>query len=494
MKAAGKHKGHFSERLPGHKPERDLWAGISGGLESATFKSLSERLPVHQAAKSSWAVIAKSIPVPWYSFRSIYFRGTLAVMLLLLLVFFIPEFTGENSEKQTTPIQSIIKNPKASESKISGQAVQPQAIGLSEASTENIGIAKKQTIKENSQAIIAPVVPVKQKSAPVLENPYKSADDKVDNLTGVIVEEDQATHKANADDFESKASNVYSVPEINDDKTLAIIPSKALFASPITVRNSNSPSVFSGSGNQYRSYSRDIRFEAGVFVQPSFIHNISTIKENWHYNPSLGFSLAMINKKFILETGLSYMQMEFEDKVEIDYYAFVFMGTVLSTGNYEWEEYVNDQGDTLARQIYTVELIDVYDSAFVAEEKNDLVKLSAVTIPLTAGYRFSDNGRYCFDVKTGLDLMVITGRVIPGNPEPTENIKVVEVKNSLADKYSVRWKYHFSLAAAYRATENIAVYAEPSLWWYPEGIRNAETNAMKNPFEAGMKIGLRWEF
>jgi len=494
MNEAGTNKGHFSERLPGHKPDRDLWAGIAGGLDGGPLKLLSERLPVRKPAKNLWGAIAKSMPVPWYSFRSIYFRSALAVMLLMLLVFFLPEFTGENFDNQTTSNQTIINKPKASESVNSGQAAQPRTQVLPKASTKIIGISKKQNDQEKSQTEKIPTETKKQEVTPALVNPYKNDDDKEENLTGVIVEEEQAAENLKDDDVESKALSIYSKPVINDEGMLAALPPKLLYASPLAVHNSGSPGVFVGSGNQYRSYSKDIRYEAGIFAQPSFIHNISTINDDWYLSPGLGFSLAMINKKFILETGLSYMKMEFEDKVEIDYYAFVFMGTVINTENYEWEEYVNEEGDTLARQIYTVELIDVYDSTFVEEEKNDLVKLSGVTIPLTVGYRFSDNGRFYFDLKTGLDMMIITGKVIPGNPEPVENIKVVDVQNTLADKYSVKWKYHLALGAGFRATENIAVYAEPTLWWYPEGIRKKESNEIKNPFEAGLRLGLRWAF
>lgn len=494
MNEAGKNKGHFSERLPGYKPDRDLWSGIAVGLESSPPMSLSERLPLRKPAKSLWGAIAKNIPVPWYSFRSIYFRVPLAVMLLLLLVFLLPEFRGKDFYDQTTSNQNIINKPKTSESLNSAQVTQPQTQELPEVSTKERAITDKQTDKEDSQIVIAPIENEKQENAPALLNPYKIVDDKEENLTGVMVEEDQVAQNTKSDDVESKLSGVLSKPTINDNRILAALPSKLLYASPLTVSNSSFPGVFVGSGNQYRNYSKDIRYEAGIFAQPSFIHNISTINDDWYLSPGFGFSLAMINKKFILETGLSYMKMEFEDKVEIDYYAFVFMGTVINTENYEWVEYVNEEGDTLARQIYTVELIDVYDSTFVEEEKNDLVKLSGVTIPLTVGYRLSDNGRFFYDLKSGLDMMIITGKVIPGNPEPVENIKVVDVQNSLADKYSVKWKYHLAFGAGFKATENLSIYAEPTLWWYPEGIRKKESYEIKNPFEAGLKIGLRWVF
>lgn len=494
MNEAGKHKGHFSERLPGHKPDRDLWAGIAESLDRAGIQPLAERLPLRKPDAGLWAAIAGKLPVPWYSFRSIYFRGALAVMLLMLLLFLIPEFTGDNFENQTIPNQTIINKPKAPESINSGQATQPQAPEFSEVSTENAGISTKQNDQEKPQTEMVSVATEKQENEPALVNPYKNVDNKEEKLTDVIVEEEHPVQNTKAKDFEGKVPDVSSKPEINDDGMLATLPPKLLYASPLAVHKSGSPGVFVGSGNQYRSYLRDITYEAGIYAQPSFIHNISTINDDWYLSPGLGFSLAMINKKFILETGLSYMKMEFEDKVEIDYYAFVFMGTVISTENYEWEEYVNEEGDTIARQIFTVELIDVYDSTFVEEEKNDVVKLSGATIPLTAGYRFSDNGRFYFDLKSGLDLMIITGKVISGKPEPVENIKVVDVQNSLADTYSVKWKYHLALGAGFRAGEKLSVYAEPGLWWYPEGIRKKESNEIKNPFEAGVKIGLRWAF
>jgi len=493
MNEAAKHKGHFSERLPGHNPDRDLWVGIAGGLESGLPKSLTEDLPIHKPAKSLWGSIARSLPVPWYSFRSIYFRSALGVLLIMLLIFLIPDFTGENLEIQTTLNKTIVENPGASEDVVSVKANQPRTFKLSETLTEIEEPAEKHNNKAATKIEIISGETAKQENTPVLVNPYLGVDGEAEKPFDVIIEGEQVAQNTEAVDFDYEAQSISSNLIKNEDKELPKSSSKLLKANPLTIHNSRVPKAFSGSGNQYRSYRKDINYEAGIFAQPSFIHNISTINDNWYLSPGLGFSLAMVNKKFILETGMSYMQMEFEDKVEIDYYAFVFMGTVINTES-EWEEYVNDQGDTLLRQIYTVQLIDVYDSAFVEEEKNDVVKLSGVTIPLTVGYRFSDNGRFFYDLKAGLDMMIITGRVIPGNPTPVDSIRVLDVKNSLADKYSVRWKYHISLGVGFRATERMAIYAEPTLWWYPEGIRNKETNTIKNPFEAGIRIGLRWGF
>jgi hypothetical protein len=90
-------------------------------------------------------------------------------------------------------------------------------------------------------------------------------------------------------------------------------------------------------------------------------------------------------------------------------------------------------------------------------------------------------------------MMIITGRIIPGNPEQ-EGIEMLEVRNSLAGKYSMKWKYHLSVGAGLRINEKMSLYAEPTLWWYPDGVRNGETQEIKNPFEAGVKMGLRWSF
>jgi hypothetical protein len=58
----------------------------------------------------------------------------------------------------------------------------------------------------------------------------------------------------------------------------------------------------------------------------------------------------------------------------------------------------------------------------------------------------------------------------------------------------VKWKYHLSVGAGYRATEHMSIFAEPTLWWYPDGVRIKDHTQAQKPLELGLRLGLKWAF
>jgi hypothetical protein len=473
MKQAEKNNGHLSERLPQRRPSRDLWPGIQNSLEAGGAASLDERLPLHKPVHNLWPAIARKIPAPWYSLQSNFLRSILAafVAIVLMLLWLVPfgedETTGphisESSVAESTEKSDITNNISATE--------RPENMQVMEKGKE----VKKRPARHTASVIIPPESEVEQVVGSVIE----TAGSNASPATTINTKSD-----ASIPETGYKSSPAASAP---------CLVGISFFDRAEAYSGYSKHPGFKAGESGYLNPVKDVSFEAGAFFQPTGIRNISTLNNDWYYSPGVGVSLGMVHQKLILETGLSLSRMEFEDKIEIDYFAYVFLGTVFVPRQYT-EEFVNEQGDTISQIIYTVELVDIYDSTFVEDEKNDIVKLSTATIPMTVGYRFSDQGHYFLDVKTGLDMMIITGRVIPGNPVSAENIKVTDVRNSLAGKYSVKWKYHLSLGAGLRISERWALYAEPTLWWYPDGVRTGETLEMKNPFEAGLKVGLKWEF
>lgn len=482
MNRAEEHKKPLSERLPKHRPARDLWPGIESGLGAAGSAPLGDRLPVHRPARNLWPLISRRIAVPWYSPRSPYFRGGAALLVIVALMFFLLN-RGTDESRMSPPTPSFAEKSPSQYSQ-PGQVPADPKIHQDDVAGENIPVIHPEKI---------PIVhPEKSQPSPEKSTlPLTAKSESSLGETGDVQQEIRNTDVVTAipaTSAKQESTDVISAPE----PMIHTMPAITFFNQEKYRKKTYQALDLRHKKTNYPDFRKEISLEAGIYFQPGYIKNISTINNDWHYSPGLGVSLTMVQRRFLLETGISTQKSEFEDKIDIDYFAYVFLGTVINTEAHE-EEFVNNQGDTLSRTIYSVELIDVYDSAFVEEEKNDVVKLSTACIPITAGYRISDRGRYFLDVKAGLDLLIVTGRVIPGNPGPTENIKVTDVRNSLAGKYSVKWKYHLALGAGFRVSERFSLYAEPTLWWYPEGIRNQETRELKNPFEAAMKLGLKWD-
>lgn len=475
MSRAEEHKKPLSERLPQHRPSRDLWPGIKNGLAAGGTVSLGERLPLHKPARNLWPAISRKIPTPWYSLRSNYVRGILAMLVaIMLLLFWLIPF--ENDE---TTVRSHPENP-GTERTVKTNTPEAKSNASAEKPENNqVTIVKEKEIPGSDRYGKAINMPAESKNDPVPESKLKATE-------SILKTGSQLNRKTDAE-IPGSGFNPGSVGSLQPLNPVSFFGRSAKYP------GYEEHPVYKTRENRYLNPLKEASFELGAFFQSSGIRNISTLNEDWYFSPGAGISLGMVHRQFILETGLSLSRTEFEDKIEIDYFAYIYLGTVISTSTRE-QEYVNDMGDTITQIIYSIDLVDVYDSTFVEDEKNDIVKLSTATIPITAGYRFTDHGNYFLDVKTGLDLMIITGRVIPGNPTPTENIKVTDVRNSLAGKYSVKWKYHLALGAGLRFSERWSLYAEPTLWWYPEGIRSRESGEIKNPFEAGIRMGLKWEF
>lgn len=190
---------------------------------------------------------------------------------------------------------------------------------------------------------------------------------------------------------------------------------------------------------------------------------------------------------------MSYSRFSFDDRIEVEYFEAVFLGTLITADKWVTEEYIDDDGMPQTRKKYIVELVDIYDTTFVEQVKDDLVRLSMATIPLTFGYRLNDNGRMFYDLKTGIDLMIMNGDVIPGNWQTPTIAEHIEFHHSFVGKYSLKWKYHLALGIGYRTNERMSVYAAPSVWWYPDKIQHKESKTFKNPFEAGLQLGVKWE-
>nr|NQU91054.1 outer membrane beta-barrel protein [Bacteroidota bacterium] len=235
-------------------------------------------------------------------------------------------------------------------------------------------------------------------------------------------------------------------------------------------------------------------FELGLFIKPVFVKDFSPTSTQWIAGEAAGITVSMISSRFLLETGFTYSRLEFDDEIDIRYYSYQFLGSVISFENYEVIEYVDEQGDTITENRYHPELVDLYDSTFQETEKPDRIKLSRIEIPLIVGYRIKESGRYFMDVKTGLELSVISSMKMSGGQTIDGDTRIVAIDSQLPDKYSVKWKYHLSLGVGLRIGEKLSLYGEPTMLWYLEPMRNVGSGEMIKPFEVGVKVGIRWAF
>lgn len=471
MKQAAGNKRKLSDRLPQHKPNSGVWTGIEEALAGKAAGGLHGKLPLHRPDAGLWTKISQSLPQPWYATHRNYL-WVLAMALLLLpgwLFNFALRPNPQEINSTTSPALELIVEKK-----------EPQ----------HYAPEPSDGLPINEKSLDSPIINESENNTPAKLHPEKTPD---------IVKNAPAADTDQPQSGTSQPSNPYLENHTLDSPTenqiaLTILPAINHFGLPAKNDNFHRPVIRHHNGYKSVAPHDKLFYEIGLYLQPTLIRNISTVNEEWNYSTAAGISVALHFDNLILESGVSYRELAFDDKIAWDYYHFEFVGTLINTEHYVVENYISELGDSLVRRVYQIEIVDVYDSLYVEEEKNDRIKLSAINVPLTVGYRLRDNGNFYFDLKTGLDMMVVTGKVVPGKPGSPDDIKYFETQNNLMDKYNVKWKYHLALGVGYRAGRSLAVHAEPSLWWYPEGIRNSRDQSTKNPFEIGLKLGVRWTF
>lgn len=463
----------LSERLPQRKPDQGLWQVIEDKLNKPTIP-LSEKLPVHQPDVDLWEKISGSLPAASKLRKQRLIKSSVTV-LLLLLVFFSWMYFPVNQSGVDNFSDKVEDTGVAAEPEISGSTSQ-NLNDLTGEETPSIDSTASQHI--TTENIIAPT-----KTIPLIfTTDQKHVDQHFaeDHHLNIAFEDQSAVGQ-----MSSSANPGFEVSKFN--ALNAISPNKYLNSDPRKMSPS-ARSSFSG-----YSSTNNLIWEIGGYLQASWIQNISSINNNWYFKPEAGISFGVRKKHFLFETGVSYCRFSFEDRIEFEYFKAVFLGTLITADNWVLEEYIDDDGMPQTRKNYIVELVDIYDTTFVEQVKDDRVMLSIVTVPLTFGYRLKDNGKMFYDLKTGIDLMIMNGDVLPGNWQTPTMAERLEFHHSFVGNYSLKWKYHLAMGIGCRMNEHMSVYAAPSVWWSPDKIQQKESDTFKNPFEAGLRMGVKWE-
>ena len=475
---------HLSERLPLHGPDKSLWPKIANDLGAAEDVIGSSRfagkLPLQKPDVTLWDKIESSLPLPWYSSGTFKWAGLLVFIFLIGTTFYFVDFARDKKISGTeatiqnnNPEQQIISNEKSNISEDEISRLNSADI-VNKVKTAPAGNKYNSTAAPNSEVPIASNAAAKR----------KSVDEKVGIASG------------NEGDSQDLQSGNY-----RPDKMPGIIqPIHPIFFTP-DITSTKITSAKTGSRlneliteNGFTA-GHDLHVtEFGFFVQPFFTKNLSSINNFWTAGKAAGASLTLRKSNILFETGLIYSQIEFEDNFDLQYYSFESLGSITSFENYDDIEFVDEEGDTIVERRYYPEFVEIFDSTYQEAEKPDMIKLTKISLPLTVGYTIYRHGRLFADLKTGLELSVITRKLMPGNLLNDEYTRLLAIKNDQPDSYSVQWKYNLSLGIGFRLNNNWSVYGEPFVSKYLEPTQNPENKEIKKPVEAGVKLGIRWGF
>jgi len=475
---------HYSERLPLHVPDKSLWPKIAedlGGAEDVIGSSgFAGKLPLQKPDVTLWDKIESSLPLPWYSSGVFKWAGLLVLVFLIGTTFYFVDFSRDKIISGTVAtIQNNNPEPQISATEKSSRSEDVisrlnSADNKTKVKTEPAGNNNYSNAAQNSE------VPIASNAAA----PRKSVDEKAGISTG------------NEGNNQILLSGNYTPDKMPGE----IQPLRPTFFTP---DNTSTKITLAKTGSRQNDLKTEDGFSAshdllvtefGLFIQPFFTKNLSSINNFWTAGKAAGASLTLRKSNILFETGLTYSQIEFEDNFDLQYYRFESLGSITSFENYDDIAFVDEMGDTVVERRYYPEFVEIFDSTYQEAEKPDMVKLTKIGLPLTIGYTIYRHGRLFADLKTGLELSVITRKLIPGNLLDDENTRLLAIKNDQPDTYSVQWKYNFSLGIGFRINNNWSVYGEPYVSKYLEPTQNRENREMRNPVEAGVKLGIRWGF
>lgn len=467
----GKHRGNLSGRMPHHKPDKRLWGRIESGMEGIPGPVWPDNLPQHKAEPGLWNAIGKQLPAPWYSWKNPYSRGAVVVILLLTTsILFVgrekenpTETTLENSQIQNqldnNAVHKMFENEYVLQKDISEGHNYPQQRSPQIAASAPAN--KSETLRSGETSVFGPKA--------------------ISSGTTLMKTNKNEEKTIQQDKMNSEANFVTQLP--SRMPKLAVSSNNDKHRKPMKKGSHGSSAVLSNKTS----------FEVGLHLQPGYIKNISSNNDSWYPTSSIGLSLAFRKNRLLMETGIKYSQVEYDDQLQIDYFEYQFLGTVISTERYTIENYIDENGQPQTRKNYIVELIDLYDSTLQEEKQIGHVKMAGVELPLSIGYRLAGGGRFYADIKTGFDLMVITQVSISHESPGGEITRLLDVQNNLPDKYNVKWKYHLAMGFGYRMGEKLFLLLQPTARWHLEGMSTRGTGEYKKPFEVGLQFGLRWE-
>jgi hypothetical protein len=469
MKMEGNNRPPLSERLPFRKPDRDVWPNIESKLNHPTTP-LSRKLPVHQPDVELWGKISGNLPVAPNK-KHVLAKFAIALLLLLFVFFAWMYFPKNQADNFSDNVEKT------------GVAAHPEISG---STSQNSGVFTDEEISAIDNTAIQPLTN-ESNIAPTNTTPSIFTTEKND------FDQKSADKNHLKMPIEAQSAIGQNPSPANPGFETSMISSRIII--PNNYLNLYPQRIDQLATSSYEVYTstKKVCWEIGGYMQASGIQNVSTINNKWYYKPELGISVGVRSKRFLFETGMSVSRFSFEDRIEFEYFEAMFLGTLITADKWVIEEYIDEDGMPQTRQKLIVELIDIYDTTFVEQVQDDRVMLSVATVPLTFGYRLRDNGKVFYDLKTGIDLMIIDGDVFPGNWQTPALAERLEFHHSFVGKYSLKWKYHIAMVIGYWTNGRLSVYAAPSVWWYPAKIQQKESGSFKNPVEAGLRIGIKWE-
>lgn len=219
----------------------------------------------------------------------------------------------------------------------------------------------------------------------------------------------------------------------------------------------------------------------GLFFTPENIY----YQEDLHLKnrgKSVDLQVLFENNNVIFQTGLGLSQITDAGQQKIEFNKY--HGSYEHVHNVIFDSVGNDLVAT-----YITETVHVYDSLNYISISPTERRFTYLHFPVLVGY-YKEINRFKWFVKTGPSLLLKMGEHIPDASALDDQVKILNINNSLPGKIHVNWQFAISAGASYKLGNKVSLSVEPVFKYYLRSDYEKNTMSTRHPYSLGLKTGL----
>ncbi len=229
---------------------------------------------------------------------------------------------------------------------------------------------------------------------------------------------------------------------------------------------------------------------ADLWVGAGFSPAVNIYPEGQNRNDfSAELLLAYERSRFIAEGGLSINYTTESARYGVRYSSYDSVGYFINVSSFA------ENPEFPGTVLFETNTKGVYDSIerIRVEEKTN--KYAYIQLPLRAGYRLLDKGRFSVDLKFGVIFSLQVYRDVPEIPFEGNDVERIEVIRAYPDRLKTHWQYTTSLGLNYYFSRKTRLSVEPFYRQYINSVYSAGSELpARSPYAFGIRGTLYFHF
>lgn len=229
---------------------------------------------------------------------------------------------------------------------------------------------------------------------------------------------------------------------------------------------------------------------ADLWVGAGFSPAVNIYPEGQNRNDfSAELLLAYERSRFIAEGGLGINYTTESARYGVRYSSYDSVGYFINVSSF------TENPEVPGTVLFETNTKGVYDSIerIRVEEKTN--KYAYIQLPLRAGYRLVDKGRFSVDLKVGVIFSLQVYRDVPEIPFEGNDVERIEVIRAYPDRLKTHWQYTTSLGLNYYFSRKTRLSVEPFYRQYINSVYSAGSELpARSPYAFGISGTLYFHF